>query len=271
VDRSYLAIARSCTVKVHIGRQRAGRVRQPGSKTHKEKVRMSQGNYIVMTGYVTAEPKLARTTKTPMAKIRVGSTPRWLNRTTGEWQDGETSYYNVTCWRRLAVNVSACLRKGDMIVVRGKFRTRTWVDEQQHTRVELNIEAESVGHDMSYGWSHFNRGVFVPPGTKQGIAAGEAARQDMAPDDDLPEDPDFAYGPDGSGGYGSVPGDEGFDGGPGTALAADGSDGSDGSDGPRTPESAPYQTDQPEPAQDSILAELAGDLGQQAVEPQPAF
>jgi single-strand DNA-binding protein len=230
---------------------------------------MSQGNYIVMTGYVTAEPTLGhtKTTKTPMAKIRVGSTPRWLNRSTGEWQDGETSYYNVICWRRLAENVSACLRKGDMILVRGKFRTRTWVDEQQHTRVELNIEAESVGHDMSFGWSHFNRGVHVPPGTQRGIENGEAARQDMAPDEDLPEYSEFA-GIQGGGGYGGRPDDEGFDGGPGAGLASDESDGSDGS---RTPQDTPHDADQAEPAQDKILAELTSDLEKQAAEPEPAF
>jgi single-strand DNA-binding protein len=234
---------------------------------------MSQNNYIVMTGYVTSEPKLwfTTTTKTAIAKIRVGSTPRWLNRATGEWQDGETSYYNVTCWRRLAENVAACLRKGDMILVRGKFRTRTWVDDQQHTRVDLVIEAESVGHDMSFGWSHFNRGVHVPPGTQRGLENGEAARQDMAPDDGLAEDPEYADTPDGPGGYSSLPGYEGFDGDPGAPLASDGSDGSDGSEGPRTSQGAPSAPDQAEPAQDSILAELTSDLGEQAAEPEPAF
>jgi len=148
---------------------------------------MSQGNYIILTGYVTSEPRLGHTrvAKTPVTKIRVGSTPRWLDRSTGEWRDGETSYYDVKCWRKLAENVTGSLRKGDMIVVSGKFRTRTWVDDQQHTRVELVIEADSVGHDMAFGWSHFNRGVHVPPSAVQGQADGEAIRQDMAPDPDM--------------------------------------------------------------------------------------
>ena len=173
---------------------------------------MSQTNYIVMTGFVTAEPKLGQTkgTNTPVTKIRVGSTPRWLDRSTGEWRDGETSYFNVKCWRKLAVNVKACLRKGDMIVVRGKFRTRTWVDDQQHTRTELEIEADSVGHDMAFGWSHFNRGVHTPPGTARAIAEGEAVRQDMAPDPDVDADGDIEYAevPDEDGSYGDLPGDE---------------------------------------------------------------
>jgi single-strand DNA-binding protein len=148
---------------------------------------MSQVGYLTLTGYVTAEPKLWHTarTQTPVASVRVGSTPRRLNRDTGEWQDGETSYYTVKCWRRLAENVHGSLRKGDMIIVRGKISTRTWVDDQQRTRTELQVEADSMGHDLSFGWSRFNRGVHVPPPrSMQGVNEGEATRQGMAPDAD---------------------------------------------------------------------------------------
>jgi single-strand DNA-binding protein len=201
---------------------------------------MSQSNYIILTGYVTAEPKLGHTkvSRTPVAKIRVGSTPRWLDRGTGEWRDGETSYFNVKCWRRLAENVTGSLRKGDMILVRGKFRTRTWVDEQQHTRVDLEIEADSVGHDMSFGWSHFNRGVHIPQGAMQGQANGEAVRQEMAPDPDLPED-DFADDPDEDGSYGTY------------GTPADDGDLAGGAG---------------EPAEDSTFADLTRDFGQPAEE-----
>ncbi len=145
---------------------------------------MSQVGYVTLTGYVTAEPKmwLTERTQTPVASVRVGSTPRRVDRATGEWQDGETSYYTVKCWRRLAENVHGSLRKGDMIIVRGKISTRTWVDDQQRTRTEMQVEADSVGHDLSFGWSRFNRGVHIPPGKRQGIDDGEAARHDMAPD-----------------------------------------------------------------------------------------
>ena len=62
---------------------------------------MSQDDLITVRGYVTAEPKMWQRTpeQVPAATIRVGSTPRKLNRETGEWQDGETSYYTVKCWR----------------------------------------------------------------------------------------------------------------------------------------------------------------------------
>ena len=155
---------------------------------------MSQVGYVTLTGYVTAEPKMWQTTRTQtsVASVRVGSTPRRLNRGTGEWQDGETSYYTVKCWRRLAENVHGSLRKGDMIIVRGKISTRTWVDDQQRTRTEMQVEADSVGHDLSFGWSRFNRGVQVPPpGSRRGIDEGEAARHAMSHDADPAQDADL--------------------------------------------------------------------------------
>jgi len=142
---------------------------------------MSQENTITLRGFVTAEPKLWQPTPThtPVTEIRVGSTPRRLNRATGEWENGDTSYYTVKCWRRLAVNVKGSLRKGDMVIIRGKFVTRTWVDDQQRTRMQLQVEADSVGHDLAYGWSNFNRGAKTGWNEVRGQANGEVARQDL--------------------------------------------------------------------------------------------
>lgn len=174
---------------------------------------MSQDALITVRGYVTAEPRFfPRTpTRAPTATVRVGSTPRKLNKETGEWQDGEPSYYTVKCWRKLAENVHGCLRKGDMVLVRGKLSTRSWMDDQQRVRTEWEIEADSVGHDLAYGWSHFNRGAHTPPGVVAAIERGEAIRQGMAPDPELPDDPPFA--------------DDGDDGDTGDMSGADAADG----------------------------------------------
>jgi single-strand DNA-binding protein len=147
---------------------------------------MSQDNQITLRGFVTAEPRYRQTAQTaiPVAEIRVGSTPRRLNRETGEWQDLTTSYFTVKCWRRLAVNASCSLKKGDMVVVRGRFYMHEWLDSQQRPRQSVEIEADSVGHDLSYGWSHFLRGTRPQPGAQAGLDAGEAVRQDLGPSGD---------------------------------------------------------------------------------------
>jgi single-strand DNA-binding protein len=158
---------------------------------------MSQDNQITLRGFVTAEPKFRQTvqTATPVTEIRVGSTPRRLNRETGEWQEAPTSYYTVKCWRRLAINAVSSLHKGDMVVVRGRFYMNNWVDSQQRPRATLEIEADSVGHDLAYGWSHFMRGSRPQAGRSDGVNAGELARQDTGASG--PDDGDDAYSADG--------------------------------------------------------------------------
>jgi single-strand DNA-binding protein len=142
---------------------------------------MSQDNHITLRGYLTMEPKLYQKTPaaTPITEIRVGSTPRRLNRETGEWHDAPASYYTVKCWRRLAINAASSLHKGDMVVVRGRFYMSHWVDSQQRPQSRLEIEADSLGHDLSYGWSHFLRGTRSQSDRATGVNTGEAARQDV--------------------------------------------------------------------------------------------
>ena len=139
---------------------------------------MSQDNQITLRGYLTQEPRLFQRTAEaiPVTEIRVGSTPRRLNRETGEWVESPASYYTVKCWRRLAINAASSLHKGDTVIIRGRFYTNTWVDSQQQTRTTLEIEADSLGHDLAYGWSHFLRGVRQQ--SRDSVDGGELARQD---------------------------------------------------------------------------------------------
>ena len=166
---------------------------------------MSQENMIMLRGFVTAEPKFWQRSpeQAPLAEIRLGHTARRLNKATGEWEDGQTSYYTVKCWRRLAVNVKGSLRKGDMILVRGKVVMRTWVDDQQRNRVQMQVEADSVGHDLAFGWSHFNRGDQSPWNATRPQAEGEATPQSVdAYEDDADALADAEAEAEGEGGAG---------------------------------------------------------------------
>jgi single-strand DNA-binding protein len=140
---------------------------------------MSQEAFATVVGYVTADPQLRSTarTQTPVAHVRLACTPRRVDRDTGEWKDAATSYFNVTCWRRLAVAVAASVHKGDPVIVRGRFRTRTWGD-QDRVRTEVEIEADSMGHDLTAGWSHFLRERPPVPGAAANQSDdGESLRQ----------------------------------------------------------------------------------------------
>ena len=115
---------------------------------------------VTLTGFVAMEPRLLFTkqTHTPVVNLRVGTTPRRVDVTTGEWRDLPSSFFTVNCWRRLAYSVSASLHKGDPVIIRGRLKSRTWNDNGTMRSV-VDIEADSVGHDMSYGWAHFMKGL----------------------------------------------------------------------------------------------------------------
>jgi single-strand DNA-binding protein len=179
---------------------------------------MSQIGYVTLTGYVASDPRLhfTKNNEVPVASIRVGSTPRRVDRNTGEWRDGDTSYFTVKCWRKLAMNAKAALHKGDPVIVRGKFHTRTWGDEER-PRTEVEIEADSIGHDLTFGWTHFNRGAHAQPGAMGELAQGEAIRQMAVPEAMASEMADL---PDGAEGPGYFDDYEDGDPGSGAGLAA---------------------------------------------------
>ena len=119
---------------------------------------MSQGAFVTLVGYVAQEPSI-RTTKTgkTVTDLRVGITPRYRDQATGEWHDGQSSYFTVSCWDRLASHVRASMHKGEPVLVRGKFKTSTYEDKDGRPRTETRITADTVGHDLSRGVANYIR------------------------------------------------------------------------------------------------------------------
>ena len=119
---------------------------------------MSQGGYVTLVGYVAREPNIRNTKNgTLVCDMRVGTTPGFFDKAAGAWRDGETTYYTVECWRRLAGHVKASLRKGDPVLVKGRFRTDSYTDRAGVAKTEVRITADTVGHDLSRGIANYMR------------------------------------------------------------------------------------------------------------------
>jgi single-strand DNA-binding protein len=113
---------------------------------------------VTVIGYVASTPRLVVTKAGRfVTNMRVGVTPRKLDKQTGQWTDGDSSYVTVTCWRALATNVASCLRKGDPVVVKGRMRVREFDDKDGKPRVAVEVDASTMGHDLSRGVAHFLR------------------------------------------------------------------------------------------------------------------
>jgi len=48
----------------------------------------------------------------PVARFRIGSTPRYRDNSTGEWKDGDALFLTVNVWRQAAENVAESLIPG---------------------------------------------------------------------------------------------------------------------------------------------------------------
>jgi len=158
---------------------------------------------VTLTGYVALEPKLwfTKQAHTPVVNLRVGMTPRRMDAATGEWKDGPSSFFTVNCWRKLALNVSASMHKGDPVIIRGQLRARSWNDDGK-TRTTVEIEAEAVGHNVAYGFSHFMKGVHpsllrAEDGSPMAAAlggTGQPAGAGLPASDEPPRQPDTDQG-----------------------------------------------------------------------------
>jgi len=69
---------------------------------------------ITMIGNLVDDPELRFTPSgAAVAKFRVASTPRYLDKTTNEWKDGESLFLQCQIWRQAAENVAESLNKGN--------------------------------------------------------------------------------------------------------------------------------------------------------------
>ena len=157
---------------------------------------MSQGGYVTLVGFVAQDPNIRTTTTGKLVtKVRVGATPRFRDSATGQWRDAETSYYNVSCWSRLADHVRASLHKGDPVIVKGRFKTSSFEDKNGQLRTSIEITADTVGHDLSRGPANYIR-PRPQRVTTEGDPAAEAPDLDEGPDEMIDEEAVERFGRD---------------------------------------------------------------------------
>jgi single-strand DNA-binding protein len=138
---------------------------------------------VTVTGYVATEPSYRTLGDgVPVLSMRVGWTRRRRDSATGEWSDGNTSFVTVTCWRKLAENLSKCLRKGDPVVLRGRLDVRTYVNKQGERRIAVDVDAASLGHDLNRGVANFQRTLPSAGRTAEEAAAAGASSPPDADD-----------------------------------------------------------------------------------------
>jgi single-strand DNA-binding protein len=119
---------------------------------------MSNDTMVTVQGWLGNDPQLREAAGTRVANFRVGCTPRRYNRVRGEWIDGPTQWYGVSAWRILGEHCKSSLHVGDPVIVHGRLNQRTY-DRNGVEVTAMEIEAITVGHDLSRGISSFSKTV----------------------------------------------------------------------------------------------------------------
>jgi single-strand DNA-binding protein len=114
--------------------------------------------FVTFQGWVGNDVVHRETAQGNVANLRVGTTPR-IRKRNGDWVDGPTSWFSVTCWRTLADHVRDSVRKGDPVLVHGRLRTDVWEREDGQSSVTYVVEATHLGHDLTRGTAVFVKAV----------------------------------------------------------------------------------------------------------------
>ena len=104
---------------------------------------------ITMIGNLVDDPELRFTPSgAAVAKFRVASTPRYLDKATNEWKDGESLFLQCQIWRQAAEYVAESLTKGMRVILSGRLKQRSYETKEGEKRTVFEVEVDEVGPSL---------------------------------------------------------------------------------------------------------------------------
>ena len=104
---------------------------------------------ITMIGNLVNDPELRFTPSgAAVAKFTVASTPRYLDKATNEWKDGDSLFLSCQIWRQAAENVAESLTRGMRVIVSGRLKQRSYETKEGEKRTVFEVEVDEVGPSL---------------------------------------------------------------------------------------------------------------------------
>jgi single-strand DNA-binding protein len=126
---------------------------------------------ITIAGNLVEDPELRFTPAgQPVAKFRVASTPRYMDKSTNEWKDGDSLFLTCNVWRQAAENAAETLRRGMRVIVSGRLRQRSYETKEGEKRTVYEVEVDDVGPSLRNASAKVTKAVRSGPG--DGASAG---------------------------------------------------------------------------------------------------
>ena len=105
---------------------------------------------ITIRGRLGKDPEMKfAASGTGIAKLSVVSSQS-VKTPEGNWEDRDTTWWNVTAFKVLAEQITEQLVKGDAVIVIGRVKSREWEDPKTgEKRQAMEVLADAVGRDLS--------------------------------------------------------------------------------------------------------------------------
>ena len=135
----------------------------------------------VVVGRLCQDPILrqARRGGLPLAKFTV-AVNNW-RRVGQEFVERPPVFHRVVCFGQLAENVTNSLRKGMEVVAVGEWADDSFTDEQGQRRIQLTMEARTVGPTLRWATAQVTRSERRPPPDQPTLPIATSAEPDLTP------------------------------------------------------------------------------------------
>ena len=157
---------------------------------------------LVVQGVLGTTPVVSRAPSgRAYCRFRLATTPTF--RTSEGWRDEETIWFTAKAWGPLAENLARSLRKGDPVLLVGRFTQESWSSRLRGEMITNVLTVAAGGHDLNRGETRFMTGARAaaaptapsappPPGPAEGALPPGAGA-------DAPEDAGTRTSPEGPG------------------------------------------------------------------------
>jgi single-strand DNA-binding protein len=106
---------------------------------------------ITVVGNLTDDPDLRFTPSgAAVANFTVASTPRFFDKQTNEWKDGDALFLRCSIWRQAAENVAESLHRGTRVIVQGRLRQRSYETREGEKRTVIELDVDEIGPSLKY-------------------------------------------------------------------------------------------------------------------------
>ncbi|MBK6340749.1 MAG: single-stranded DNA-binding protein [Bacteroidetes bacterium] len=99
-------------------------------------------NKVILIGHLGKDPEVRKLdANSTIAKFSLATTEAFKTKD-GNWVD-QTEWHNIVMWRGLAERAERDLKKGMLIYLEGKIRTRSWEDKEGNKRYTTEVVVDS--------------------------------------------------------------------------------------------------------------------------------